>query len=459
MNLSSTRKSLFNSIILLLVFVSMPCMMLIKDYREHNRSLRFEAWDYAYNLLNSCEPNGILFTNGDNDTFPLWYLQEVEKIRNDIKVVNLSLLNFDSYIRQLDEHNPPLGMFNLGKCSNPEIKNEYSCTRENSQWTKNDNIDDFLEIIESGNERQLYDYALQNWLQPIDMEKDTWNIDINTDKFNFLWEFDKGQYGFAKTNLVIMKIIESCFGTFPIYFSTTTGLNNLGLDDYFIQEGLVYKLIAAKNYTPMDIKMNVDKTMKMIKKANNNAIIRTKEDFQKRWENINSESAEGIYRYTNLNNSDVYYGPHIQRLSANYRNLFYTIAQNSLRNTDALNIKYENFNESTIYDDIEKLKPMIDDCFNVLNSSFTYFPINILPTDYGYLNELIKISEHLRKNIILDYASRKGLHEPLDSIQYSILYGIADSVNKIIGDRLENTLMHYEKNNINKTYDQFYNQR
>ena len=72
-----------------------------EGWNDHDRSKRYTAREFAKNYLKSCEPNAILFTMGDNDTFPLWYVQEVEGYRTDIRIVNLSLLNTDWYIDQM----------------------------------------------------------------------------------------------------------------------------------------------------------------------------------------------------------------------------------------------------------------------------------------------------------------------------------------------------------------------
>ncbi len=77
-----------------------PLQMLSQTYDDHDRSGRYAARDYAINYLESLEPNAIVFCNGDNDTFPLWYVQEVEGVRPDVRIINLSYLNSDWYANQ-----------------------------------------------------------------------------------------------------------------------------------------------------------------------------------------------------------------------------------------------------------------------------------------------------------------------------------------------------------------------
>ncbi|MCK7542186.1 MAG: hypothetical protein MZV63_70570 [Marinilabiliales bacterium] len=84
-----------------LTFAAVPALMGAENWDDHDRSGRYLARDVAFNYLNTCKPQAIIFTGGDNDTFPLWYAQEVEGIRTDVRVCNLMLLNTDWYIDQM----------------------------------------------------------------------------------------------------------------------------------------------------------------------------------------------------------------------------------------------------------------------------------------------------------------------------------------------------------------------
>jgi len=90
-------------LVVLVSLILVPGIMASENWDDHDRSDRYTAPAFARNFLNSCLPGGIMFTNGDNDTFPLWYIQEVEGVRTDVRIVNLSYLTADWYIEQMKQ--------------------------------------------------------------------------------------------------------------------------------------------------------------------------------------------------------------------------------------------------------------------------------------------------------------------------------------------------------------------
>lgn len=99
-------KSILTVLALALLLIVAPLNMAKQNWFDHDHSEDWTPWELAYNTLQSCEKDAILFTNGDNDTFPLWYLQEVEGVRRDIRIVCLSLVNTDWYSLQLKNERP-----------------------------------------------------------------------------------------------------------------------------------------------------------------------------------------------------------------------------------------------------------------------------------------------------------------------------------------------------------------
>lgn len=98
---TAIKKEAQGAIIAFALAIPVPILMGVQSWDDHDRSNRYTAQALAKNYLNSCDDNGIIFTNGDNDTFPLWYLQEVEGIKTSVRVCNLSLLNTDWYTEQM----------------------------------------------------------------------------------------------------------------------------------------------------------------------------------------------------------------------------------------------------------------------------------------------------------------------------------------------------------------------
>ena len=146
-----------------LVFV--PGLMAVQNWDDHDRSGRYTTRDFAYDYLNSCEKNGIIFTNGDNDTFPLWYIQEVEGVRTDVSVINLSYFTADWYIEQmthrmyesdpvkfsLNEGSVPerhAGLCHAGKNTLTLLNEKYDANREYFAAEYTDLYNRFMKMVE-----------------------------------------------------------------------------------------------------------------------------------------------------------------------------------------------------------------------------------------------------------------------------------------------------------------------
>jgi hypothetical protein len=265
--LSKKEKKLNAAILSTVVCLSVgPILMANQEWDDHDRSTKMTPHDMAYNYLNSCAKDAILFTYGDNDTFPLWYIQEVEGVRPDVRIVNLSLLGTDWYIKQMNQkmnESAPLPLtmdYNKYKLGIRDMI-PYNDAKVPGALELKD-VFDFIVSDHKDALAQLQDGTSTNYL-PTKNLKITVNPDevIKTgtlpadqrDKIATELDFTYGGNMVLKDNLAMMDIIAHNNWKRPIYFTITSPPDNmLGLTGYMYNEGFAYRLLPLKPDTSMN---------------------------------------------------------------------------------------------------------------------------------------------------------------------------------------------------------------
>jgi hypothetical protein len=347
-------------LVLLITLLAVPVHMARENWNDHDRSGRYTTRDFASNYLNSCEPDAVLFTNGDNDTFPLWYVQEVEGIRTDVRVCNLSYLGADWYIDQMarKEYNSdplPFGMnqdqYRLGKrdlvylidrINEPvALKDAMDFIRSEDPRTKTfGNIRERIDYIPSRKFTLAIDKSRIIATKTLD-ERDSGKI---VDEMK--WELKDEVI--HKNGLMIFDLIEHNNWERPVYFAVTVARDlYMNLQNYFQLEGIAYRLVPV--YTPVE--------MGQIGSINSD---------------IMYDNMVNKFRWGGVQDSNVYLDENNMRMLGNFRNNFGRLAETLINEGKS-----------------DSAKVVLDHCMEIMPHErvpFDYFMLQIIENYYrlGY---------------------------------------------------------------------------
>ena len=374
--LNKAIKSVAAPALATLICLAVPGIMIAEGWDDHDRSKRYHSVDSAINLLNSCQPNAVLFTGGDNDTYPLWYAQEVEGIRTDVRVCNLSLLNTDWYINQMKRKaylSAPLPI-TLKEENYVSGTNDMLYYVDEPRFAAGISLQKYIKLVNekskvvtqvSGGGETYSVYPSKTFVLPIDKEKilklgivDTSMSDLIVDKLS--WNI--GANNMDKKSLIILDMIANNNWERPIYFSTTlSGEDYLNLREYMQLEGLAYRLLPVKipgsKYGWINSSIMYENMMKK-------------------------------FAFRNLDDSTIFYDENYLRFPANARNQYHALAGQL----------------------IEEGK--MDKAKEVLNYSLTMIPDKAIPYDYympSYISLLYKLGEDKKAEDIVTKMSARAL--------------------------------------------------
>ena len=245
--------------VITVLFLGVPALMASENWDDHDRSNRYTAVEMAKNYLNSVGPNGILVTHGDNDTFPLWYAQEVENVRPDVRIANTSLLGTDWHIDQMKyavNESAPLDL-TVGPRQYLYGTNEFIYiydTRDTALY-----LSDVMDVfkhpkaklpLQSG---RMVDYIMSRKLIiPVNKENvlkygilDEKYADMIPDEI--VLNIPKNKDYLTKPELFMLDLLSNYQWDRPINLLSMGGDINVGIKEYLMYEGFSYKFVPIKN--------------------------------------------------------------------------------------------------------------------------------------------------------------------------------------------------------------------
>lgn len=308
-----------------LICAVVPVVMAIENWDDHDRSNRYFSIEAAKNYLDSCAPNSIIFTGGDNDTFPLWFAQEVLGYRTDVRVIVLSYFNTDWYIEQMmrdayDSKALPFGLtidhYRQGGL------NDYLPFIETPGVSGAINSKQFLSLVSQEHPALKVPTAISAYNR-VPSKEMYMNVEV-TDKSELNWLEDgqgsplakyktdrlfwklKGS-GLEKKDLAIIDLMINTKFERPMYFNNTS-LNSINFDlkQHVIQEGLTFR-IAPVVATGGELLVNND---------------------------IMYDNLMNKFSFKELNNPDVYYNEDYRNFCLNHRSVFNTLAERLIADND-----------------------------------------------------------------------------------------------------------------------------
>ncbi|MCG8882176.1 DUF2723 domain-containing protein [Tenacibaculum finnmarkense] len=395
--------------------LAVPVLMGIQNWDDHDRGDRFIAQLNAQTYLESCDPNAIIFTIGDNDTFPLWYMQQVEGVRQDIKIVNTSLFQTAWYIDQMKkktyEADPipsqlthdqyKYGTLDMAyHIAHPRFKDSIMSINNFMRWIESDN-DQTYYIDEENDVREKF-YPTNHIRIPVNKAnvlKTGLVAQKDADKILDYIDITVSEQGLTKNRILMLDILNNFQWKRPIYFTGGANADEeyIWLKDYLQLDGMSYKFVPIKT-------SNKGKSMFSMGRI----------DTKKMHDNVKK------WNWKTINNGKIYLDEQSKRNAISIRNNLMRLSEEYLKEGDSVNAKdvldlslyklpikqFEHYSVSLEYPelyyrmgDIEKAHETVETLIDVFQQKLKYYS-TFKDQDVDLIIDNLETSLYMYQNLI-----------------------------------------------------------